>query len=89
MIKSIFAASAVALLTVPAVAQADETREFSHEGVNYAYNTEQKGKVTVINGETSSGERFRLYVKGDRVNGTYNNRSVTFNKSDISKLKGA
>ncbi|MYL99759.1 hypothetical protein GR702_18535 [Novosphingobium sp. FGD1] len=86
MFKTVLATAAVALLAVPAVASADEAREFSHEGVNYAYTTEQKGKVTVINGATSAGVPFRLYVKGDRVSGTYNSRNVSFSTAEAAKL---
>lgn len=86
MFKTIFATAAVSLLAVPAVAQANDAREFSHEGVNYAYSTKQRGNVTVIDGATSSGVPFRLYVKGDRVSGTYNSRYVSFTTTDASKL---
>lgn len=86
MFKFVLATAAAALTIVPAVAQAGEAREFSHEGVNYAYTTEQKGKVTVINGTTSAGEPFRLYVKGERVTGTYNDHYVSFTKAEAAKL---
>ncbi|MCJ2186598.1 hypothetical protein [Novosphingobium beihaiensis] len=82
MFKTIFATAAVSLLAVPAAAQASEARQFSHEGVDYTYTTAQKGKVTVINGHTKSGVPFRLFVKGERVTGTYNSRPVSFTTSD-------
>ncbi|KHK90064.1 hypothetical protein [Novosphingobium malaysiense] len=84
MFKTILAAGAATLVAVPAVAQANDAREFSHEGVNYTYTTAQKGDVTVIDGRTSAGIPFRLYVKGERVTGTYNNRSVKFTKADVA-----
>ena len=83
MLKTVF--TVAALLAAPAVAQANEAREFSHEGVNYAYTTEQKGKATVISGNSSSGVPFRLVVKGDRVSGTYNSRYVSFTKAEAAK----
>jgi hypothetical protein len=86
MFKTVFATAALSLLAVPAVAQANDAREFSHEGVNYAYTTQQKGKVTVIDGNTSAGVPFRLYVKGDRVSGTYNSRYVSFTTAEAAKL---
>lgn len=85
MFKTILATAATALMVVPAAAQASDTREFSHEGVNYAYTTAQKGKVTVIDGTTSAGVPFRLYVKGDRVSGTYNSRYVSFSTAEAAK----
>ena len=86
MFKTVFASAAIALLAVPAAAHADDSREFSHEGVNYTYTTAQKGKVTVINGTTSAGVPFRLYVKGGRVSGTYNSRYVSFMTAEAAKL---
>ncbi|MCT2398036.1 hypothetical protein [Novosphingobium mangrovi (ex Huang et al. 2023)] len=84
MFKTVFVAAAATLAVVPAVAQASEAREFSHEGVDYTYTTRQKGNVTLITGHTSTGEPFRLYVKGERVTGTYNNRSVSFTTADVT-----
>lgn len=83
MFKTIIATGAAALVAVPAAAHASDAREFSHEGVNYTYTTAQKGDVTVIDGRTSAGVPFRLYVRGERVSGTYNNRSVSFTKADV------
>jgi len=89
MFKSvIFAAAAVVL---PAAAHASDARQFSHEGVNYVYTSEQNGETTVIKGRTSAGEPFRLFVKGDLVTGTFNNRSVKFATTDAAganKLAG-
>ncbi|WP_067733753.1 hypothetical protein [Novosphingobium naphthalenivorans] len=84
MFKTIIAATAVSLLAVPAVAQASEAHQFSHEGVDYTYTTAQKGKVTVINGHTTAGVPFRLFVKGERVTGTYNSRPVSFTTAEAS-----
>jgi hypothetical protein len=86
MFKTILASMTVTLAAIPAIAYADDAREFSHEGVNYAYTTEQKGNVTVINGTSSAGAPFRLYVKGGRVTGTYNSRSVSFTTAEAAKL---
>lgn len=85
MFKTVFTAAVLTLSVAPAVAQADEARAFSHEGVNYSYTTEQKGKVTVIDGATSAGVPFRLYVKGGRVSGTYNSRYVSFTTTEAAK----
>lgn len=88
MFKTIIAATAVSLAAVPAVAHASDAREFSHEGVDYTYTTAQKGSVTVINGHTTAGIPFRLFVKGERVTGTYNNRPVSFTTADASNALG-
>lgn len=83
MFKSIFATVAVAAIALPAAAQASEARNFSHEGVDYAYTSEQKGSVTVIEGTAEGRVPFRLYVKGNRVTGMYNNRYVSFTKNEV------
>lgn len=83
MLKTIFAATA--LLALPAVAQADEARQFSHEGVNYSYTAQQKGQSTVISGNTSAGVPFRLVLKGDRVSGTFNDHYVSFTTAEAAK----
>lgn len=77
--------TAAALVTLPVAAHAEDARNFSHEGIDYAYTTEQKGKVTVIEGTASGGVPFRLYVAGNRVSGTYDNRSVNFKVSDAQQ----
>ena len=82
MIKTILIAT---LALTPAVAAASESAEFTHEGTNYAYTTEKRGDVTVITGRSSSGEPFRLTVKGNRVTGTYDSRSVSFTTADAKQ----
>jgi hypothetical protein len=86
MFKTILASMTVTLAAIPAIAYADDAREFSHEGVNYAYTTAQKGNVTVIDGTSSTGAPFRLYVKGGRVTGTYNSRAVSFTTAEAAKV---
>lgn len=85
MLKTVFAAAALSLALAPVAAQADPTRNFSHEGVDYAFKAEQKGDVTVIEGNASGQVPFRLYVKGNRITGTYNNRNISFTKTDVAK----
>lgn len=84
MFKTIF--TAAALVALPVAAHAGDSRGFQHEGVNYTYTTAQKGDVTVIDGATSAGVPFRLYVKGQRVTGTYNSRYVSFTTAEAAKL---
>lgn len=88
MFKTVLAAAAATLAIAPAVAHASEARQFSHEGVNYTYTTSQKGEVTVIDGRASTGEPFRLYVKGQHVTGTFNNQSVSFTRAEAAQTKG-
>ncbi|MBH0114290.1 hypothetical protein I5E68_15195 [Novosphingobium sp. YJ-S2-02] len=83
MFKTVFATATLVLAAAPAVAQADDARNFSHEGVDYAYTSEKKGNVTVIEGKASGNVPFRLYVKGDHISGTFNNRYVSFSKADV------
>ena len=85
MIKTVLSAALATLALVPAAAQAGDARQFSHEGVNYAYTTRQKGDVTVIEGRTSGGEPFRLFVKGDRITGTFNSSNVSFTKAEAAR----
>ncbi len=86
MLKTVFAAGAAFAAVAATTAYADETRDFSHDGVHYNYTTEQKGKVTVISGTAQGQVPFRLYVSGNRVTGTYNSRNVNFRLADA---KGA
>lgn len=85
MIKTVFTAALALAAVAPAAAQASEARAFSHEGVNYSYTTQQRGKVTVINGATKDGTPFRLYVKNGKVTGTYNNHDVSFTTAEATK----
>ncbi|HKT84841.1 MAG TPA: hypothetical protein VJQ77_02010 [Novosphingobium sp.] len=77
MFKTVFTAAA-ALVALPIAAHAEDARNFSHEGVDYVYTTEQKGESTVIRGKANGGVPFRLIVSGDRVTGTYNFHKVNF-----------
>ncbi|KQM21406.1 hypothetical protein [Novosphingobium sp. Leaf2] len=86
MFKTILATAAVTFAVVPALAQADEARQFSHEGTTYAYSAEQKGKTTVISGNSSQGAPFRLYVTDGQVRGTYNGQRVSFTTAEAAKL---
>lgn len=82
MFKTVLTAAVATLAVAPAMAQAGEVRQFSQDGVNYVYTTEHKGEVTVINGRTSAGAPFRLYVKAQHVTGTFNNHPVNFTHAE-------
>lgn len=77
MFKTVFT-TAIALAALPAAAHAEDARSFSHEGVDYVYTAQQKGKATVIEGTATGGVPFRLVVSGNRVTGTYNFNNVNF-----------
>lgn len=85
MFKTVFTAAA-ALVVLPVAAHAEDARTFSHEGVDYVYTTEQKGKATVIKGTAAGGVPFRLVVSGNRVTGTYNFHNVNFVVKNGEKL---
>jgi hypothetical protein len=86
MFKTVLTVAALVALPVAAHAEAtEEARNFSHEGVNYVYTTEQQGDVTVIEGKAAGAVPFRLYVSGNRVTGSYNNRTVAFRVQDAKQ----
>ncbi len=82
MFKTVLVAGAAFAAVATTAAHAEDARSFSHDGVHYNYTTEQKGKVTVIEGTASGHVPFRLYVSGNRVTGTYNSRNVNFRLAD-------
>ena len=86
MLKTVFAVGSALVAVATTAAHAEDSRDFSHDGVHYNSTTEQKGKVTVIDGTASGQVPFRLYVAGNRVTGTYNSRNVNFRLADA---KGA
>lgn len=86
MFKTIFTAAA-ALVALPIAAHAEDARTFSHEGVDFVYTTEQKGKATVIQGTADGGVPFRLVLSGNRVTGTYNFHNVNFVVKNGEKLR--
>lgn len=84
MFKTVFIAAA-AVAALPVAAHAEDARSFSHEGTDYVYTAEQKGKATVIEGTASNGAPFRLVVVGNRVNGIYNYQNVSFTVKDATQ----
>jgi hypothetical protein len=89
MFKTAFTAAAALLAlpaaTLPVAAQAEDARNFSHEGIDYAYTAEKKGNITVIKGTASDNVPFHLIVSGNRVSGTYNYQNVNFKVSDSTQ----
>ena len=74
--RSFFAAAA-ALLAFTSPALANE-RSFTHEGVTYAYTVTPKGDARVLEGKSSTGDKFRLVVKNGWVTGYAANTRVSF-----------
>lgn len=82
MIKT-FVLAAAALVVAPAAANAET---FKHKGVEYNYTTEQKDGEQVLRGTAYSGKvPFELRVRKKVVEGTFNNRPVTFSLADAKK----
>ena len=71
---------ALAILSSFAAAPAfADTQQFTRDGMSYRYEVKQAGSYQVISGRNlSTGENFTLRVRGSRVAGTYNGRSVSF-----------
>lgn len=52
---------------------------FTRDGVSYKYEVKQSGSYQVISGRNlSTGEAFKLRVRGSRVAGVYNGHEVSF-----------
>ncbi|AKM09817.1 hypothetical protein [Croceicoccus naphthovorans] len=75
-------AIASALIATPSLAKA-ESEQFTREGTEFSYTTQQRGDVTVIIGKEKDGTRFRLYVSDDKVRGHYDGNRISFDRSEI------
>jgi hypothetical protein len=74
--KRLFAATA-AFLTIAAPAFAHE-RSFTRDGVTYHYTVTDQGGARVLAGKASTGETFRLVLRGGWVDGYAANSRVSF-----------
>lgn len=84
-VLSVVAASLVASLAVPALAETPDSGSFSHGGYTYVYKMEQVGEAKVISGRRyPGGSAFSLRVRGDEVSGVSNGVPVSFNVSDAA-----
>lgn len=90
MLHSSFSIAAAALLlAAPAVASAAETGadNFAYKGVNYSYTTETKGEEKIVRGTAYAGKvPFELHIRKKTVEGTFNDRPVSFTLNDVKKL---
>ncbi|MBO9624606.1 MAG: hypothetical protein J7500_18010 [Sphingomonas sp.] len=76
MTRTFFAAAAAVLaFATPALAH---ERSFTHEGVTYAYTATSKGDARILEGKTSTGDKFRLVVKDGWVTGYAADTRVSF-----------
>ncbi|WP_333836846.1 hypothetical protein [Novosphingobium sp.] len=88
MLHSFFAiAAAAVLVAAPAVASAQTSDQFAYKGVSYAYTTETKGDEQIVRGTAYAGKvPFELHIRKKNVQGTFNDRPVTFTLDDVKKL---
>lgn len=86
--KKIFAVALLAsIAATPAMAET-----FTRDGVTYTYTTKTLGDATIISGNiVSSGESFRLKVKGGRVVGQIGSRPVSFRtaETEVASASGS
>lgn len=83
MIKTIALTAAALLVAAPAVASAET---FKHKGVEYSYTTEQQDGEQVLRGTAYSGKvPFELRVRKKTVEGTFNNKPVSFSLAEAKK----
>lgn len=84
-VLSVVAASLVASVAVPALAETAESGSFKHEGYTYVYKTQQVGEASVISGRRyPGGSAFSLRVRNGEVSGVSNGVSVSFNVNDAA-----
>jgi len=83
MIKTVVLAATVLLAAAPAAASAEA---FKHKGVEYNYTTENEAGEQVLRGTAYSGKvPFELHVRKKSVEGTFNNKPVSFSLADAKK----
>lgn len=88
--KTAFLAASLLVAAAPAVAfaaGAGEDGAFTHKGVDYNYSTEEKGGEKIVKGTAYAGKvPFELHIRKKTVTGTFNNKPVEFELSDVKKL---
>jgi hypothetical protein len=78
-IFSAIATSALAIAVSPVQAKAGEPVTFERDGTVYTYRVEQQGEVQIIKGiSRPDAGSFNLRVRGNRVVGVVNGRTVSF-----------
>jgi hypothetical protein len=89
MIKfALLAATLIASATPSlALAAGNETGQFTNKGVDYSYTTEDKAGDKIVRGTAYAGKvPFELHIHKKTVTGTFNNKPVEFELSDVKKL---
>ncbi|MCH7627249.1 MAG: hypothetical protein IH997_00850 [Proteobacteria bacterium] len=83
MIKTFALTAAALIVAAPAVASAET---FKHKGVEYSYTTEEQNGEKVLRGTAYSGKvPFELRVRKKTVDGTFNNKPVSFSLTEAKK----
>ena len=82
------AIAAALVLAAPAVASAEaQADSFAYKGVSYSYTTETKGEEKIVRGTAYAGKvPFELHIRKKSVEGTFNDRPVSFTLNDVKKL---
>ena len=84
----IIAAAAAALTSTIGMA-ADGKQSFVHEGSTYVYTSTQDHGRQVIDGRRyPSGQKFHLFVRGDRVSGVSAGVPVAFKTNEANGAAG-
>ncbi len=90
MIKfALLAATLIASATPSlALAAGNETGQFTNKGVDYKYTTtDDKSGDKIVRGTAYAGKvPFELHIHKKTVTGTFNNKPVEFELSDVKKL---
>jgi len=87
MIKTIFAAAALAGFATSAVAAEAPKKSFVYEGVTYVYTTEVKDGVKTLRGTAANGKvPFELKVTKAGVSGTFDRAPVTFDLHEVEHV---
>jgi hypothetical protein len=89
MLKTALIAATLLVSAAPtlALAAADDAGQFTHKGVDYSYTSEDKGGDKVVRGTAYAGKvPFELHIHKKTVTGTFNNKPVEFELSDVQKL---
>ncbi len=89
MIKFTVLAATLLAASVPTVsfAATEDAGQFTHQGVDYHYTTEDKSGDRVVRGTAYAGKvPFELHIHKKTVTGTFNNKPVEFELDDVKKL---
>jgi hypothetical protein len=89
MIKTSLIAATLLVAAAPtlAFAAAEDAGQFTHKGVDYSYTTEDKAGDKIVRGTAYAGKvPFELHIHKKTVTGTFNNKPVEFELSDVKKL---